>query len=238
MFTPPVMWFSVVMLLCIPQQKMQKCSFFYIVIKLLVPHQRAIWPLGNLIYILLCNALQGSYGSLWNGQSTYVVSEKQSSNTFKDQPTQNYLTAEKEVVANDDMEITECLLLHNMEYDKSVADKVHVGKETNNCSFRTSNHCKTFKSEGLQLYATEEVNLFHRKGTEIKYHNDSSDISESGEEWKPIKRARKKYSQNKAHSAKLNCKSLSKNMRNPKSRAVAEESTINRYTNINIEQNV
>jgi hypothetical protein len=191
------------------------------------------------IYILLCNAFQGKYESQWSNQSSCVASEKQTSDKSKHQPTENHprdAQAEKEAVKNDeDMDITECVLLRAVESDKSIADEVHVGKETNNCSVHTSDHCKTHNPEVLQLYSAEEVILSHRKRPEVKYNNDISDESESGEEWKPKKRARKKCSRSKAHSTRTNRKSLSRNMKNPKSRSVAEESTINRYRNMNIE---
>jgi hypothetical protein len=135
------------------------------------------------------------------------------------------------------MDITECVLLHVVKGDRSIADEVHMGKEASSCSIHTSDHCKTHNPEVLQLYSSEKVILSHRKRPEVKYNNDTSDESDSAEEWKPERRARRKCSRSKSYSRRMNCKRLSRNMKNPKSRRVAEETTVSRYGNVNIEQN-
>jgi hypothetical protein len=62
----------------------------------------------------------------------------------------------------------------------------------------------------------------------MKYNNDTPGGSESEEELKPSKNARKNQSRNKAHSARTNSKSLSRNTKMG-SRAIPKEAAIDRY---------
>jgi hypothetical protein len=162
--------------------------------------------------------------------------------TSKHQPIENHHSAsqgEKEAtesVHDEDMEFTECMHLCDVTRNKPMADESHMGKEASSDLVRTSDVCKTLKTDILEPCSTEEVVISpHRKRPRINYNKDVSDDSELEEEWKPAKKlSKKKRSRSKAQSTEMNCKSLSRNVKMPRSNTVAEESSVNRYRNTNM----
>jgi hypothetical protein len=72
------------------------------------------------------------------------------------------------------------------------------------------------------------VTLPYTKKPRMKYNNDTPGGSESEEELKPSKNARRNQGRNKAHFARMNSKSLSRNTKTA-SRAVPKEAAIDRY---------
>jgi hypothetical protein len=101
-----------------------------------------------------------------------------------------------------------------------------MGKETNTHSAGCSDICK-MQSESEELCGGV-VTLPYTKKPRMKYNNDTSGGSESEEERKPSKSARKNQSRNKAHSGRTNSKCLSRNAKMG-SKAVSKEAAIDRY---------
>jgi hypothetical protein len=178
---------------------------------------------------------QGKSGSEWSDQSACIASKKQSSDTSNHQRTENHpdfsQTGKEAIGNNDDMDITECIVLCDVKSDKSTADRVFTGKETNSYSVHTSYLCKARNSKVLRQYFTEEVILSRRKRPDVKY---SDTLGESEDEWKPKNKAKKKCSRSKADSSRMNCESLSRNMKTERSRPVVVEAAVNRYKNMSI----
>lgn len=120
------------------------------------------------------------------------------------------------------MDITECMPLCNV---TSGTSSGHTGKETNSHSAGCSDICK-MQSESVRLCGGV-VTLPYTKKPRMKYNNDTPGGSESEEEPKPSKNARKNQSRSKAHSARTNSKSLSRNTKTG-SRAVPKEAAVDR----------
>jgi len=179
---------------------------------------------------LLCNIFQAKSGNQW--AVPYITRKTQSSDGSVHQPTSSHngdLPAEKATTeSDDDMDITHCMPLTIVTNNISTSE---VGKEGNSYSVDNSVLCKK-QPETSDICSTKEVTVLkHKKKPRTKYNDDSSDESVLDEDWKPSKKRRRNSKQQKARSAKVNCKSLSRRIKTG-STTVAEESQIERYRNI------
>jgi hypothetical protein len=148
------------------------------------------------------------------------------------QPTRNHngdpLAEKATTESEDDMDIAQCMPLAIVTSNIPTSE---VGKEENGYSVHNSVLCKKHPEASDICSAKEVTVLKHKKKRRTKYSGDSSDESLLDEEWKPTKNRRKNSKQQKAHSAKMTCKSLSRRIKTG-STTVAEESQITRYRNI------
>ena len=179
---------------------------------------------------LLCNIFQAQSGNQW--AVPYITRKTQSSDRSVHQPTSSHngdLLAEKATTeSDDDMDITQCMPLTIVTNNISTSE---VGKAGNSYSVHNSVLCKK-QPEASDICSTKEVTVLkHKKKPRTKYNDDSSDESVLDEDWKPSKNRRRNSKQQKARSAKVNCKSLSRRIKTG-STTVAEESQIERYRNI------
>ena len=157
----------------------------------------------------------------------YFQRTTQSSDRSVHQPRSSHnevLLAEKATTqSDDDMDITQCMPLTIVKNNISTSD---VGKEGNSYAVRNSVLCKK-QPETSDICSTKEVTVLkHKKKPRAECNADSSD-----EDWKPSKNRRRNSKQQKAHSAKVNCKSLSRRIKTG-STTVAEESQIEREPSV------